>query len=200
MALTTAEIIRIKAELGFNVLSVGSEPYIGHAAVFEQVIQPYMTAGARTTSSTVVAASDEPAQVTLLLTDPTGFTFGERIVVDVDSRQEFATAQNLAGASLTLLLSKVHTGTYPVTVEGGESIVREYLTNIADAKREMASTFGEGSLKKVDEIEFYQAGRGTIFGDVGDQLAFWRDQLAAALGLQSMWSRQRAAGSRLSVY
>lgn len=127
MALTTAELTRIKAELGFNVLQSGAEPYIGVTLLFEQIIAVYMT-------------------------------------------------------------------------PDGEVIIREYLANIAAAKARMATAFGEGALKKVDEVEFYQGISGSLFGAIGDQVEYWRIQLAAALGLESMWSRKRASGSRLSVY
>lgn len=198
MALLDSEVVRIKAELGFNVLTINSEPWIGHTAIFEQVIQPFMTTGAKTTSSTSVTASPfEPAPVTLGLASPTGFTDGARIVVDVDGRQETATAQAVLGFDVTLMLSKAHSGTYPVTVEGGESIVREILGYIRDAKQKMAESYGTGALKSVDEISFYQAGQQTYFGLLGDQLKYWRAELASALGLRS---RSRSAGSIISVY
>jgi hypothetical protein len=202
MALLQSELIRLKAELGFNVLSVGAEPYISIVALFDQVIGPYMTAGATTTSSTIVAAQDSPTPVTLTLASSTGFTEWNRVVVDVDGRQEIATARLVSGAAVTLDLKRAHTGTYPVTVEGGESIVREYLARIASVKDQMASTFGEGQLKKVDEIEFYQSGGGasTLFGNLGTQLSWWRDELASILGIRSGWQQKRAGGQRLAVY
>jgi hypothetical protein len=105
----------------------------------------------------------------------------------------------ISGANVTLLLSGEHSGTYPVTVEAGEAIVREMLRRIQDVKAQMAQTFGEGTLRKVDEIEWYQS-PGTLFGNLGNQLAFWRDELASSLGVASLW-RQRTSGSqRLSVY
>ena len=200
MALLDAEVLRIKQELGLNLLTISSEPWIGHTSVFENIIQPFMTAGASTTSSTAVVASPfEPTPATLVLTSPTGFLVGQRIVVDVDGRQETATAQALSGSSLTLLLSKVHGGTFPVTVEGGESIVREILGYIRDTKSKMSESYGTGSLKSVDEVSFYQAGQQTYFGLLGDQLKYWRSELASALGLSRL-ANSRSSGSTLSVY
>ena len=43
MALTDVELAAVKRELGFNVLAVGAEPYIGVAALFESVIAPNLT-------------------------------------------------------------------------------------------------------------------------------------------------------------
>lgn len=199
MALLDSEILRIKAELGFNLLTINSEPWIGHTAIFEQVVQPFMTAGAKTTSSTSVTAAFEPTPVTLVLTSPTGFTECARVVVDVDGRQETATAQAISGSNLTVMLSKPHSGTYPVTVEGGESIIREILGYIRATKEKMSESYGTGALKSVDEISFYQAGQQTYFGLLGDQLKYWRTELASALGLSAIANR-RSAGSTLSVY
>lgn len=199
MALLDSEILRIKAELGFNLLTINSEPWIGHTAIFEQVIQPFMTAGAKTTSSTAVTAAFEPTPVTLVLTSPTGFTADARIVVDVDGRQETATAQAISGSNLSLMLMKAHSGIYPVTVEGGESIVREILGYIRDTKAKMAESYGTGALKSVDEISFYQAGGQTSFALLGEQLRNWRAELASTLGLSAIANR-RSAGSTIAVY
>lgn len=199
MALLDSEVWRIRYELGYPVLTVDAQPYVGYVSLFDQIIQPYLSAGASTTSTTAVVAASSPTPVTLTLASATGFAVGARVVVDVDSRQEVATAQNLSGTSLTLLLSLAHTGTYPVTVEAGESIVRELLRRITDVKVEMGATFGEGSLKKVDEVEFYQAS-GNVFGQLGDQLMYWREELAAALGVESLWGRKAAGAQRFAVY
>ncbi len=70
MALTTAEVRRVKYELGYNTLAVGAEPYFSYVSVFDQVIQPYLTAGTATTSDTevdAVSAGDPPSPVTLTL-------------------------------------------------------------------------------------------------------------------------------------
>lgn len=203
MALSTADITRIKAELGWNVLTVGAEPFIGVAAIFSQVIQPFMTSGATTTTSSAVTASSTPAPATLVLTDPTGFSAGDRVFVDVDDLQESGTIRSLSGSNLGVLLRLAHTGTYPVTVDGGEGIVREILKNIRDVKRELGQTFGEGAIKQVDELGFYATRDRTMFGNIGDQLKYWRRELSQILtngqGI-NMWERALASSQRLSVY
>lgn len=200
MALSTSELQRIKAELGWNVLSVGAEPYIGVAMVFDQVIATYMTAGAETTSATSVPEVSEPTQRTITLASATGFAAGARIWVDVGDRAESTTVQSLAATVATVVLSKPHSGTYPVYVDGGEAIVRELLARIAAVKAELASTFGEGALKQVDEVAFYQTGM-TAFASTGKALMFWRDELASVLGDVSLnrW-RRRSGGGSMSVY
>lgn len=203
MALLTSELYRLKAELGHNLLTVGAEPYIGVAAIFSAVIQPFLEAGAVTSTSSAVTASTTPAPASLVLTDPTGFSLGDRVFVDVDDLQESGTVRSLSGSTIGVLLRFGHTGTYPVTVDGGEGVVREILKNIRDVKKELATTFGEGLVKKVDEVEFYGAGTKTRFGVLGEQLRSWRRELSQAVcGGQAlnMWEQNIAAGMRLSVY
>lgn len=200
MALLTSEISRIKAELGFPVLSSSAEPFIGIVAMFEQVIQVYALAGASTTSSTAVTAATVPTAVAITLASATDVTVGDVLVVDVDSLQERATIQDLTGAVATVLLKKAHSGTYPVTVEGGESIIRETLQRIADVKEKLASNYGAGALKQVDEVSFYAANGETYFGTLGKNLAFWRNELAGILGVPNMWDSKQGASTQLAVY
>lgn len=201
MALLNSEIWRIKAELGYTLLNIGAEPYIGVTSLFDQVTRPFLSSGSVTTSSTSVSAQSAPALVSLTLADATGFGLFDRVIIDVDDQQEAATVRRVNGSSIDLLLSGAHAGTYPVTVEAGEAVVRENLKRIVDVKAAMAGVFGEGALKKVDEVEFYQvSANDSLFGSLGKQLAFWRDELASSLGIQSMWRMRSAAGQRMSVY
>lgn len=211
MALTSAEVARLKYELGYNVLAVGAEPYVGVAVLFEQVIAPYTTAGASTTSSTAVTAASAPTPATLTLASAVGFTAGDRVIVDVDSRQESATIQAVAGSTITLLLSKAHTGTYPVSVEGGESIIRGILQKLqaldglssggdAGVLGSLGPTIG---IKRVDEVEFFGGGQGagsgnSRLGEVRKLREMWRDELASVLGIVRLNGRS-GAGS-ISVY
>lgn len=213
MALTDSEVARIKYELGYNVLAVGAEPYIGVVAMFEQVIQPYTTGGASTTSSTPVTAATSPTPQTLTLASATGFATGNVIIVDVDSRQERATIQNLSGASATVLLSLAHTGTYPVVVEGGESVIRDILRELrliasgmngsAGVMTTMQSRLG---LKRVDDVEFFGGGN-TLASQGVDPLTqiiqlreYWRDELARVLGVVRLNAKSSSGGSDIGVY
>lgn len=213
MALTDAEIQRCRYELGYPNLDTAAEPYIGIAAVFSAVIQPYTLGGAATTSATPVTAATTPTPQTLTLASATGFAAGTVIIVDVDSRQERATIQNLSGSAATVLLSLAHSGTYPVIVEGGESIIRDILRELrllangmngsAGTLTTMQSRLG---LKKVDDVEFFGGGN-TLASQGVDPLTqilklreYWRDELAAALGLERLNSPQGRGGSDVGVY
>jgi hypothetical protein len=201
VSLLDSEIARAKAELGYNLISIGA-PYIGTTALFEQAVQPYLEAGATTTSSTSVTHEAPPVPKAITLADATGFSAGDRVVVDVDARQEVVTVQALSGASLTALFTKTHSGTYPVTVEGGESIVREKLSAIVAFHESMKeSSDGLGSLKKADDAEWYQAGGGaSVFATQREDLMALRDELASVLGVANLWRVKQSAGARLSVY
>lgn len=206
MALTDAEIQRVRYELGYPNLNNAAEPYIGIAAVFTQVIQPYTLSGASTTSSTPVAAASTPTPQTLSLASATGFAAGGVVLVDVDSRQERATVQSISGSSITLQLSLAHSGTYPVVLEGGESIIRDILRElrfVADAIINLKDRVG---LKKADEIEFFGGGQ-TLASQGIDPMThtlnlreYWRDELARCLGIPRLNSKNSAGGSEIEVY
>jgi hypothetical protein len=195
MALLTSEIRRIKYELGYNVLNVGAEPYVGVSALFEQVVQVYLTAGATTTSSTAVTAATAVTPVAITLTSATGVTAGDALVIDVDERQERATIQSLSGAIATVGLTLAHSGTYPVTVEGGEAIVRTILRRLVALEERRERSLGRAGIKKVDEVEFFEGGQ--TFKDFARERDSLRDDLAIAL----FGSGHRAGGSAsISIY
>lgn len=198
MALLDSEVARIKYELGYNLLTVGAVPYIGVAAIFEQVIQPYLGAGASTTSATAVTAASTATPVTLTLASGTGFASGARVVIDVDGRQEIVTAQYFTGTSLTVLLAKAHTGTYPVTVEGGESMVREVLGRLRTVGERLEGASTKAGVKRVDDIELYPEMAGGVFSSLIKQRERWRDELAGLLGMQRM--NGSGAGATVSLY
>lgn len=200
MSLSTAELARIKFELGYTVLTNAAEPWVSTTMIFEQVVAQYIPAGAATTSATAVAVAASPTLVTLVLASATGFETGARVWVGVDDNLETATIQSLSGTSMAVSLTKAHAGTYPVYIDGGEGMVRELLDKIKATKVRLGATYGGGGLKKVDEIEFYQTGSKTLFGNIGDELMFWRDELASLLGVINAWRRKRAAGSTIAVY
>lgn len=194
MALLNSELQRVRYELGYNVLAAGAEPYISYVAIFDKVVQTYLNAGAKTTSTTAVTAASAATPVALTLTDATGFTAGDRVVVDVDARQEWATVTLVSGSAITVPLKLTHSGTYPVTVEGGEAIVRELLVKIRQVRDRMALQYGSGALKKVDEVEFYDRGGKSAFGVLGENLMYWRDELSGALGVPNLWRQKRGGG------
>lgn len=218
MALLTSELDLIRYELGWNELTVGAEPYIGVAAIFDRVVAPYLRSGLITSSSTVVAAAGTPTRRTLTLAaisgtntqgDAVAVHVGDRLIIDVDSLQESATVESMSGNTVDVLLSFGHTGTYPVTVEGGEAIVRSILRNC----RAIGAKLGSGGpaitsagLKKVDEIEFFPSSSGggsTVFNDLVALRRYWRAELCRALfgvGDMSLVGASNGGGGNISVY
>ena len=200
MALLDSEIARCKYELGYNLLTVGAEPYIGVARVFELVIQPNMLAGAITTSSTAVtavAAGALASPVTLTLASVTGFSVGDRVIIDVDDRQEAAMVQSISGSTITLLLSKTHSGTYTLTVERGESIVREILARLRGIADKLGTAaVQQAGIAKVDEIEFFQGMQGVRY-ELQRLQTYWRNELSSALGVRNLRS---SVGGEIAVY
>src|SRR6478736_2496911 len=156
MALSDSEIQEIKVEFGWHALTTDALPYVSWTALFEQVIQPNVSSLASTTSVTAVTPSAPPAPTAIVLGDATGFAAGQRIVVDVDARQETVTIASLSGSSATATFALTHSGTYPVAVECGETLVRGRLTQIRATKTKLRTTFGLGTLKRADDVEFYQ--------------------------------------------
>lgn len=205
MALLTSEIRRIRVELGYNALNAGAEPYISVVAMFETVISTYLQAGAVTTSSTSVTAQTSPTPVAITLDDVTGFTAGDVVVVDVDSRQERATIQALVGSAITLQLLGAHSGaSYPVTVEGGEAIVRDILRkiySISNPGGQLEGFASSAGLKRAEDIEWYSTGSGgsSQFSDLRKLRMYWRDELASVLGVPNLW-RLKSGGGRSEFY
>jgi hypothetical protein len=198
MSLLDSEVRRLKYELGYNVLSAGAEFYIGVSAVFEQVIQAYTTAGAVTSSSTTVAAANSVTPSTLTLTSMTGFSLLDPVVVDVDGRQERAVVQAITATTITVLLSKAHTGTYPVTVEGGESIVRDILRQLVDVSSKLDGSASQAGIKKVDEVEFFE--NAARFRGLVEHREYLRNELASALGVVNLRTQRNARASVVELY
>jgi hypothetical protein len=196
MAFTTQELYRIKRELGYHVIGIGSLPYIQYTQLFDSVINVYVDAEVSTTATlaTAISASSSAAPQAITLASATGFSAGQRAVLDVDDRTETATIQSLAGAVMTVQLRLAHSGTIPVALEGPITMARELLRQIERARAEMASVFGDGALKKVDEVEFYKQGDMSRFGLIGAQVTYWRDELASVLGVANGW-RHRNGGA-----
>lgn len=206
MGLLDSEVARIRYEMGYVNLNVAAEPYIGIAAYFTQILQPYILGGATTTSSTPVTEATTPTPQTLTLASATGFATGGVVVIDVDSRQERATIQSLSGASMTVQLSLAHSGTYPVTLEGGESIIRDILMElraVADAIKDLKTRVG---LKAADDLQFFGGGQ-TLASQGLDPLTqtlklreYWRDELARCLGIPRLNGPNQGGGSDIGVY
>lgn len=203
MALLDSELERIKAELGYNTLTIGALPYVGFSQLFTNVVQAYMSSGATTTSTTSVTAATTPTPVSLTLGSATGFAALARVVVDVDDRQEVVTVQSVSGSTISVILSLAHSGTYPVTVEGGESLVREQLALLRAINAQILSAASTAGIKRVDVIEFYGGGSGGGVAQIDilyRQREDARDRLAAMCGLRNQWRDRQGASQSIALY
>lgn len=201
MALLDSEIQRIRFELGYTVMGVNAEPYVEYFGTIDRVISLYLNAGATTTSSTTVAVASTLTQRTLTLASVTGFVAGATIYVDVLPQQERATIQRVSGSTIIVYLQKAHVGTYPVTVDGGESIIREKLAQLYEIDSKISAALNTAGLKRVDDIEFYGGTKATSQAVMLQQLRdMRRDELASALGVVNLHKLRRGGSQSFSVY
>ena len=202
--LTTAELMRIRAELFDNVLDIGAVPMIDIHAIYTSVIQPNLSSASvtPTTSSTTVSAT---GPTTITLADATGFVAYTRAILDVDGSREVCTVRNVAGNNISVICQRTHSGTYPVEVESGLTIVRGILADLETVDQQQRTQIPSAGVKKVDEIEFFSASEG---GSVLVQAEAFRNvlrqRLAAACGvtglLRSLYARVGNASPSVEVY
>jgi hypothetical protein len=201
VALLDSEIQRIRFELGYTVLGVNSEPYVEYFGTIDRIVALYLNAGATTTSSTTVVTSDTLTQRTLTLANATGFVAGATIYVDVLPQQERAVIQSISGSNVVVYLQKAHVGSYPVTVDGGESIIREKLAQLYAIDEKISAALNTAGLKRVDDIEFYGGTKATSQAVMLSQLRdMRRDELASALGVVNLHRLRRGGSQSFSVY
>ena len=197
MALLTSELERIKFETGYNLLTLSALPYAidGITQIFEQVIGPYLQSGELNHSATAVnavAAPGLPALVTLTLTQsPTLIQVGDILVIDQGVTQEFTTAQSVSASgpcTVTCALLNQHQGTFPVTVEGGEAIVREMLRECMAVGWALGKSKNRMGIASADEVKFF-ATTSTQLGTRGELLELqkhWRAELCSACGVENL--------------
>ena len=201
MALLDSEIVRIRFELGYNVMGVEAEPYVRYFGSLDRVIKLYLNAGATTTSTTTVAVASTPTQRTLTLASITGFVAGAVVYIDVLPQQERATIQSVSGSTIVLYLQKAHIGSYPVMVDGGESIIRDKLAQLYAIDEKISAALNTAGLKRVDDIEFYGGTKATSQAVMLSQLRdMRRDELASALGVVNLHKVRKGQGQCVSVY
>jgi hypothetical protein len=198
--LSDEEIDRIKAELFDNVLGVGATPYFNIRGVYS-VIQDYVTSSATdpTTSSTTVSTA---GPTTISVASASGLSAGTRIVIDVDQQRETVTVRNVSGTTLSVICSKLHSGTYPVEIESGITIVRGFLSDLANLEQvRTVEAFAALGLKQVDEVVWQDGQSGNLLSLIHAAKTELRSKLAAATGMSSLFieAMQRAQGHGGSV-
>jgi hypothetical protein len=111
-----------------------------------------------------------------------------------------ATVQSISGPDIRLLLQLEHDGTYPVIVEGGESIVRWHLRILGAIGDKLGGpgTFSAAGLKRVDEVWFDNST--TVHNELQDQLAYWRNELSIALGVRNYRAERACQAGSISLY
>jgi hypothetical protein len=201
VALLDSEIQRIRFELGYTVMGVNAEPYLEYFGTIDRIVSLYLNAGATTTSSTTVAVASTLTQRTLTLASATGFSAGATVYIDVLPQQERAMVQSVSGSTIVVYLQKAHVGTYPVTVDGGEAIIREKLAQLYDIDLKTSASINTAGLKRVDDIEFYGGTKATSQATMLAQLRdMRRDELASALGVANLHRIRKGQGQCFSVY
>lgn len=195
MALLTSELQRIKIELGYNALTLSALPYAidGITQIFEQIVAVYLQSGELNSSSTpigqVMTVPPSPQLVTLtLINTPTKIVQGDRLVVDQDGAQESTHAQVVTASTVQVALVNAHQGTYPITVEGGESTARYYLRQCMATADRIARSGSRAGVKKVGEVEFYASlpTQKSPFDELLAQQRYWRSELGRCLGIQDL--------------
>jgi hypothetical protein len=179
--LTDDEMMRIRAELGTHLLSNTAEPLIGTSPLWA-VIRDNVTSStvSPTTSATTVSAV---GPTTLTLASVTGYTAGQAIQIDCDAERETCTIRNVSGLTVSVICRKLHSGTYPVEVESPLTIVRGILSDLRRLEQgDVLAAFDTLGLKRVDEIEFSDAGRMRFIERAQSTL---RGRLASACGVAS---------------
>ncbi len=129
----------------------------------------------------------------------TGIAAGDRVVIDVEDAQEITTVRSLSGSVMSVFLSKAHPAGYPVTVEGGEAIVREILGQLrrfSEPRGLLDKAASTAGIKKVDEVEFSDSVMTTRSRTLRQEQRYWRDELASALGCEN---RRNSSGGGSSV-
>lgn len=217
MALTNADVLRLKAELYYNVVGIGAEAYSsldGYVALFDRAIQPYLI-DLGSTSSTVIAlnagittltVASNPAVVGNAV-QPLAFAAGTNVVVDLGANQERTMILAISGLTLTVSLALAHGGyTYPVVVQGGESFVRDVFAQIDTINSEMRVIAPKtAGVEAVDEVRLVPAARGRKasrdkFESLIEQRHTARRDLAGLLGVPYLYDVRRRGGGGGTMY
>jgi len=186
---------RIRYELGYSAVTQTGEPYIGWTLLPDTAVDNLSSAAETTTSTEVI----DHTPTALTLTSATGFVANVRVHVDVGQQREVVAVQSLSGADLTSRFDKPHSGTYPVEVESGQSMLRTLIFKLDDLRDQIQESFKTAGIKSADEVEFF--GGGAVLDELWSQRAVWRGELASLLKLPNLNSRSSSgATSRLEAY
>jgi hypothetical protein len=200
VALTADEVAQIKYELEDHVLDVSAEPYLGYTSLYEVVRRN--VAGSDTPATTSSTAVTAEGPVTLTLGSVTGIAaVTTKLVLDVDDAREVVTVRGVTGATVSVICKKLHSGTYPVEIASGLTIVRGILADLAAFDSEISGQRLVGGIKKVDEVEFFGKSEGLSRQEALRQTQYLRRlDLARAIGLGWRLAQNAGASGNLTVY
>jgi hypothetical protein len=215
VALRAEEILQIKYELGVSVNLIGAEPYITYVAIFDKAIAPYII-DPTTTSVTPVTAAPTGAAIALTLaavpviagsTTP-AFTVGTSVNVDVGPNAETAQIQVLSGLTMWVTLFNAHgtNGAYPITMSGGENVVRSILQRINAITAELTNIAPTtAGVEQVNKIKLYASSRHRQgsrekWESLVAQREQARDDLGEAVGFTNLRKKRRSAGGRMELF
>lgn len=198
MALSDAELFRLRTELGDNLLEVAASPYLGLRSVWT-VIQANLDEPTITTTSTTTVST--AGATALTLASATGFAAKQRVQIDTDEQREVVTIRAVSGSTISVLCRKTHSGTYPVEVETGETIVRGLLQDLEIARQRILDAASSAGLKQVDEVQWFGASDGrTVLDELVRHQRTLRAELARACGVSQFYRGSTAASSMYEVY
>jgi len=162
--LTDAEVESLRFHLGYGQIGLGAYPSTpdGFYELFHDVIQPYLTSGEETSSTTAIVAG--AATVTPL--SMTGIAVHAQLVIDVGDLAEIVVVKSVTATTFTAVFAFAHPASgYPIAVLSGVSRLRMLLWLadkawglIQSGSSSSSSSLLTGGLKKVDEIEWHPSG------------------------------------------
>lgn len=177
--LTDDEMARVRAELGQHVLANAASPLIGILSIWNVIRDNVVSSSVSPTTSATTVSAAGPAVLTLA--SVVGFVEGQSVQLDCDAERETVTIRAVVGSTISVICRKPHSGTYPVAVESPLTIVRGLLSDLRRLSQgDMLTAFSALGVKRVDEIEFTDAGKFTMIQTA--QFAL-RKQLAEACGV-----------------
>lgn len=202
--ITAAEVENLRYHLGYGNVGIGGYPYTpdGYFELFTNVIAQYLTDGAVTTASVAVAIGT----VTVTPASMTDIATYVRLVIDVPPDEETVMVRAATGTTFSATFTKAHAAPFNIAAESGVTRLRALL---AAADLALANAFSDDTattsgVKKVDEIEFFQALKGAMTNLVlsGRLDQYKRIVLAIAdlVRVRPRWEYEETALLRREVY
>lgn len=200
--LTTDEMARIRAELFDNVLGVGAVPWIDVRSIYDVIRDNTSSSSIVPTTSTTAVTT--PGPVLLTLASVTGLASGSRVVLDVDTAREVVTVRAVTVSQISVVTTKLHSGTYPVEVESALTIVRGILADLEAIDQQERLMVPQAGVKRVDEIEFFTRAEGGVDTALLSRRNALRARLASATGLtgilRALAARAASGAQGFEVY